>query len=238
LKAPSWRDGRLIIGVLIIVSSVVLGARVVAAAGRTEPVFAAVANLPSGHQLNESDLRVVPVHLGAGAAGYLSARQPLPAGTVLTRPVGAGELVPSAALGPVAALMRRPVAIPVPAPLPSGLVPGASVDLWSSAKVTGTGTTGYAPPVRIAQGAEVFAVAAAGVSLGSSGGSSVQVLLDEGELRSVLDALANGAKIALVPMPGLPAPAGQPSARAPRLPTPALAPVTPPGVGASEGASG
>jgi hypothetical protein len=205
LRAPSWRDGRLVVGVLIILSSVILGARVVAAAGRTEPVFAAAADLPSGHQLTTDDLRAVPVHLGSGAARYLSARTAVPAGAVLTRPVGAGELVPSAAVGRAAALARRPIAIPVPAPVPNGLSPGAGVDLWSSAKENGTGTTGYAPPVRIAQSAEVYAVSTGGNSLGGVGAGSVQVLLDEGQLRSALDALANGAKIALVPVPG-PAP--------------------------------
>lgn len=201
LTRPSWRDGRLLVGVLIVLSSVVLGARVVAAAGRTEPVYAAVGDLPSGHQLTESDLRVVPVHLGSGAAGYLSARRPLPAGSVLLRPVGSGEIVPAAALGAAAALTRRPVTVPVAAPLPSGLQPGAGVDLWSSAKQAGAGTPGYAPPVRLAQAAEVYAVTTAPAGLGSGGGAGVQVLLDEGQLRSVLDALANGAKVALVPVP-------------------------------------
>lgn len=201
LRAPSWRDGRLVIGVLIILSSVVLGARVVAVAGHTEPVFVAAADLPSGHPLNRADLRVVAVHLGAGTADYLSARRALPGGLVLARPVAAGELVPSGALGSAAGMTRRPVAIPVPAPMPSGLHRGTAVDLWSSAKETGTGETGYAPPARIAQGAEVYALVAPGAGLGSAGSGSAQVLLDEAQLRAVLDALANGAKIALVPAP-------------------------------------
>lgn len=201
LKAPSWRDGRLLVGILIVLASVVLGARVVAAAGRTVPVFVAVADLPTGHPVSASDVRSVRVHLAPGVAGYLSARGGVPAGTVLVRPVGAGELVPVAAVAGASAVTRRPVAVPVPAPLPGGLRPGVGVDLWSSAKEVGTGATGYAPPVRIAQAAEVYAVTAAGSGLGGAAGSSVQVLLDEGQVRSVLDALANGAKIALVPMP-------------------------------------
>lgn len=208
LKAPSWRDGRLLVGVLIVLASVVLGARVVAAAGRTVPVLAAVSDLPSGHQLTPSDVRAVPVHLGPGAAGYLSARGGVPVGSVLVRPVGAGELVPTAAVGAASALIRRPVAVPVPAPLPDGLRPGAGVDVWSSARESGTGATGYTPPVRIAQGAEIYAVTVAGAGLGGTGTGSVQVLLDEGQLRSVLDALANGAKIALVPVPMLPSTPG------------------------------
>ena len=209
IKAPSWRDGRLLVGVLIVLSSVVLGARVVAAEGRTVPVLAAVTDLPSGHRLTASDVRAVPVHLASGLAGYLPARGGIPVGGVLVRPVGAGELVPTAAVGDAAALTRRPVAVPVPAPVPDGVRPGAGVDLWSSAKQAGTGATGYSPPVRIAEGVEVYAVAAAGTGLGGAGTTIVHVLLDEGQLRSVLDALANGAKIAVVPAPraaaGLPA---------------------------------
>jgi hypothetical protein len=201
LRAPSWRDGRLVVGVLIILSSVILGSRVVAAAGRTVPVFAAAADLPSGHPLSASDLRAVSVHLGPGTAGYLSVRRPLPEGMVLMRPIGAGELVPSGALGPPAGMTRRSVAIPVPPPLPEGLRPGAAVDLWSSAKETGPGATGYASPERIAQGAEIRAVVAAGSGLGVAGSGSAQVLLEEAQLRAVLDALANGAKIVLVPAP-------------------------------------
>lgn len=204
LRAPSWKDGRLIVGVLIVVLSVVVGARVVAAAGRTEPVYSAAADLPSGHRLGRDDLRVVSVHLAAGSAGYLSARTSLPPGTVLVRPIGAGELVPVAALGPASALTLRPVVVPVPEPLPAGFRPGAVVDLWSAAKETGAGVTGYAPATRIAQGAEIYAVVGAGTGLASTGASRVQVLLGEGELRAVLDALANDAKITLVPLPGLP----------------------------------
>lgn len=202
LRAPSWRDGRLLVGILIVLSSMVLGARVVAAAGRTVPVFAAVTDLPSGHQLTASDVRVVPVHLASGTPLYLSARQTVPAGSVLVRPVGAGELVPVAAVGAPSALTRRPVTVPVAAPVPSGLRPGAAVDVWSSAKETGTGATGYAPPVRIAQNAEVYAVTASGGGLGGTGAAGVQVLLDDGQVRSVLDALANAAKVALVPAAG------------------------------------
>jgi hypothetical protein len=202
LRRPSWRDSRLIIGVLVVLLSVVLGARVMALADDSVPVYAAAGTLPSGHVLAASDVRVVRVHLGAGAATYLSARSPLRHGLVLARPVGAGELLPVAALGAPGSLTRRPVSIPVPAPLPAGLQPGVPVDVWSSAKEAGTGESTFRPPVRIATGAEVFAVSDGGSGLAAATGTSVQVLLEEGELRAVLDALANGARLAVVPQPG------------------------------------
>jgi len=202
LRRPSWRDSRLLIGVLIVLVSVVAGARVMALADDTVPVFAAATTLPSGHVLAAGDVRVVRVRLGAGAAPYLSAGAGLAKGLVLARPVGAGELLPVAALGAPGSMTRRPVSVPLPAPLPVGLQPGMSVDLWSSAKETGDGASGYKPPVRIATGAEVYAVQQSGAGLAVATGDSVQVLLEEGEVRAVLDALANGAKVALVPAPG------------------------------------
>ena len=78
LRRPSWRDSRLLVGVLIVLVSVVVGTRVMALADDTVPVFAATATLPSGHALGAADVRVVRVHLGAGAAPYLSARQAWP----------------------------------------------------------------------------------------------------------------------------------------------------------------
>lgn len=201
LRRPSWRDSRLLVGVLIVVVSVVVGSRVMAMADRTVPVYAAAGTLPSGHVLARSDVTVVRVHLGSGAAAYLSARRGLQRGLVLARPIGAGELLPVAALGAPGSMTRRPVSIPVPAPLPVGLQPGSSVDLWSSAKDTAAGATGYRAPVRIATGAEVYAVTRAETGL-AAGGDGVQILLEEGELRAVLDALANGAKLAIVPAPG------------------------------------
>jgi hypothetical protein len=194
----------LLAGLLIVLLSVLAGARVVALADRTVPVYAAAGALPSGHVLSRPDVRVARVHLESGTASYLSARRSLPAGLVLVRPVGAGELVPLAALGAASSMTRRPVSIPLPAPAPVGLQAGSPVDLWSSAKESGDGATGYRPPIRIATGAEVFAVSHAGAGLTAATGDSVQVLLEEDELRAVLDALANGAKLAVVPAPAGP----------------------------------
>jgi len=191
LRRPSWHDPRLVVGVLVVLLSVVVGARVMAGADTTVPVYAAAGTFASGHVLGESDVRVVRVRLDGGTAGYLSARRPLPQGLVLARPVGAP-----------ASLTRRPVSVPLPPPVPVGLRAGAAVDLWSSAKQTSDGATGYRPPERIAASAEVYAVTAARPGLGAASGDAVEVLLDDRQVRAVLDALANGAKIAVVPAPG------------------------------------
>jgi hypothetical protein len=201
LQRPSWRDTRLIVGLLIVLASVALGARVVAAADNTVPVYAATGTLVTGRQLSAGDVTVVRVRLGAGTAGYLGARSAPPAGAVVLRTVGAGELIPVSALGTAGQVDLRPVTVPVEGSLPAGLRTGTRVDVWSSARDPAAGGSTYRPPVRIATGVDVSAVSQpdGGLSLGQ--GSTVQVLLGPQELPTVLDALANGARLALVPVP-------------------------------------
>ena len=68
LRRPSWRDSRLVVGVLLVLVSTVLGALVVARADDRVPVWAARGQVAPGQQLTESDLVRVDVLLGDGAA--------------------------------------------------------------------------------------------------------------------------------------------------------------------------
>lgn len=206
LRRPSWRDTRLLVGLLIVLASVALGARVVAAADDTVPVYAAVTTLVTGRTLVAGDLTVVRVRLGSAASSYLDARSPLPAGVTALRTIGARELIPVSAIGSSRRLTTRPVTVPLEGSPPEGVRAGARVDVWSSARDPVAGATVFRAPQRLAEVAEVSAVTGVGEGLSLSRGSSVQVLLGESELKAVLDALANGARIALVPVPGPVAP--------------------------------
>lgn len=96
-----WRDPRLWVGVLIVAVSVVAGARLLAAADDTVTVWAVAADAGPGARLDPADLEPTRVRFGDGAdlAGYLLVDDELPADLVLVRGVGAGELLPRAALG-------------------------------------------------------------------------------------------------------------------------------------------
>lgn len=203
LRRPSWRDTRLVVGVLLVLASVALGARVVAAADDTVAVYAAVAALPEGSTVASDALRVVRVRLPDGTAGYLDAARPLPADAVALRTVGAGELVPSGAVGRAADLSRRPVSVPLADGVPAGIAPGGRLDVWVSRRLPDrTGAVAFGPPERVVEGAEVFAVSADDGSLGGVRPASVQILLERPALQAVLDAFANDAKVAVVPVPG------------------------------------
>jgi hypothetical protein len=202
LRRPSWRDPRLVIGLLLLFTSVALGARVVALADHTEPVYAARATLPTGTALSAEALQVVRLRLTGTSAGYLAARRPIPAGQVLIRAVGAGEIVPLSALAPADTLQSRPVAIPVAGAPPAGLAAGGRVDVWSSAKRRDAVGGGYDQPERIARMVEVFEVDRPDTGLSGSRSGSVEVLLPDDSLPLVLDALANQAQVVVLPVPG------------------------------------
>ncbi len=205
LSLPSWRDARLLVGLVLILASVALGSTVVAAADDTAPVYAATHTLPGGHALGPGDLTVVRVRLEQGVAAYLPATAAAPAGAVILRTVERGELVPISALGAAAALTRRPVSVPVEAPVPAGLRPGALVDLWTSARDTSsaaTGTMAFLEPRRLVSAAEVHDVSAEGSGITSARGVAVQVMLEEPELIATLDALANGGRLTVIPSVG------------------------------------
>jgi hypothetical protein len=202
LRRPTWRDPRLLIGLILVFTSVALGARVVAQADRTEPVYAARDTLPTGTALSPDVLEVVRLRLTGSSAGYLDARRPVPTGQVLTRTVGAGELVPLAALAPADRLVDRPVSIPIDGAVPTGLAPGGLVDVWASAKRRDAVGGGYDEPERIAGMVEVYDVNRPDAGLSGERTASVEVLLPSESLPPVLDALANGARVVLLPVPG------------------------------------
>jgi hypothetical protein len=137
---------------------------------------------------------------GSGSPG--PTERPVPPGQVLVRTVGAGEIVPLAAIAPADQILSRPVTIPMDGEPPAGLAPGGLVDLWASTRLRDAVGGGYDEPERIARTVEVFDVRAPGTSLSASRTGSVQVLLPSEALAPVLDALANQARLVVLPVPG------------------------------------
>lgn len=141
IRPPRWLDVRLVLGVLLVLGSVLLGARVVSAADATVPVWAVTGDLAAGTQLGSDDLRAVDVRLGGAADSYL-ATSTRPEGRTLSRAVRAGELLPRAALDEPADLVQ--LALPVQSGyVPPGLARGQLVDVYAVADPA-AGATGSA----------------------------------------------------------------------------------------------
>jgi hypothetical protein len=132
LPTPGWLDARLVLGVLLVLVSVVVGARVLSTADRSTLVWAATTDLTAGSQLDRDDLEPVRVRLFESSARYLAADGEPPVGWVLQHGVGAGELLPQEALSrPGTDVDFRLVTVPVEAGhYPPGLREQARVDLW------------------------------------------------------------------------------------------------------------
>jgi hypothetical protein len=131
IATPSWLDLRLVLGVLLVLVSVLLGARVVAGARHTYPRVAVRHDLAAGTVLTAADLELARVQLPAAGRRRYLAHLSDAVGKRLARPVSAGELLPTAAVADV------PAGTTVTVPLAAGAAPqlhkGERVELWVSA---------------------------------------------------------------------------------------------------------
>lgn len=132
-SSPGWRDPRLWVGLAIVAASVVVGALVLGSSDDTVPVWAAADSLGAGHVLTSGDLAVRRVRFADAAAAslYLPADRQVPPDLTLGRDVGAGELVPRAALttGDQRELREVPVSVS-PGQVPDAVRVGDSVDVY------------------------------------------------------------------------------------------------------------
>lgn len=101
VSTPGWRDPRLWIGVAIVAVSVIIGARVLAAADDTVGVWVVSDDVGAGSEVSPDDLEVRRIRFAdpTDLDRYLLATESIPSDVRLTRGVGAGELLPRAALG-------------------------------------------------------------------------------------------------------------------------------------------
>ncbi|WP_116114119.1 hypothetical protein [Austwickia chelonae] len=202
LRRPHWRDSRLLVGLLLIVASVATGARVVAAAGQTTPIYAATQALIPGERLTADRLTRVDVALGQTSEKYLSAAEPLP-DAVIVREVRAGELLADTAIAPGDHGGRIPIVIPVPAETARILTVGSTVDIWVNDKQLTSGTSQFGTPRKAVKAAPVGRVPDPDEGrLAGLGTTAVQVHVPHADVERLVGAMDQGAKITLVPTAG------------------------------------
>ena len=194
LRRPSWRDPRLLVGLALMALAVVAVVAIVNRADTTEPFFAAARDLAPGAALGEDDLVVVHVRVSEGE--YVPQEQS-PAGRVLNRAVGAGELIPASSLVEPDDYTARSVAVVSSMPLADGVGVGSLVDVW----VTLEDDTGTHSSL-VGSGLSVTDVREAESSLGSAGGQTVYIAVPSGDVGDVLDAVASDGEVAIVAAAG------------------------------------
>jgi hypothetical protein len=132
VQRPGWRDPRIWLGLALVAGCVLVGARVMASADATVPVWAAARPMAAGTEVAADDLELRQVHFADDGTRdlYLTGGTP-PDGATLARDVAAGELVTRAALadGQREELVEVPLGV-APEALPATVRDGSVVDVW------------------------------------------------------------------------------------------------------------
>jgi hypothetical protein len=200
LPRARWLDPRLLLGLLLVLVSVVVGAKVFADADRRVQVWSLTRDLGPDTLLTEDDVRTTAVRLDGAAGRYVSAAQDVE-GLVLTRPLGRGELLPVAAVARDGPDQRR-VVIEVDRVGVTGLARGRVVDVYV-VREPGPDESPR-PPELVLAGVTVGDDVRTGGGAFSGSGSTVGVtlLVDQPDVPAVIDAVAHGSVyVVQVPAP-------------------------------------
>jgi hypothetical protein len=188
LRHPTWLDLRLVSGVLLVLTSVALGAKVVSSSDQSVHVWALDRDVAAGTTLRTTDLRPARVRLFGTAEEYLRVAES-PAGRTVRRSLSAGELLPLSALesgapGAIISIPLRPENAP-------GLDRGRAVDVWASTK--------GCPPVRVLAAVPVHDVrSGAGALSAASGITQVIVRVPPDDAERLVAALSADSTIRIV----------------------------------------
>ncbi len=195
LRKPSWKDPRLLVGILLVLASVAGVIALVGAADRTVQVYIAREGIAVGQKLSRDDLSTVKVRLDDVESSYVTVESGLPEGKVAVQRIARNQLLPKESLGDADALDRKPVAVTVEDSLPPQAVPGSRVDVWVSLP---DARNGFAEPRLLLPGAEIAQVTEGSSALGASKETVVLVLVTDEQMPKLLGAQANKAKVAVV----------------------------------------
>jgi hypothetical protein len=202
LQRPSWRDSRLVVGVLLVILAATLGAKAVASADDRVPVWVAATNLVAGDEIEQASFVRADVRLADGMNAYLVADAPAPTGSFMLRDVRAGELVPVSAVGGADAVDVQRVTVRADAMATSGLTRGSRVDVFVTPKPATTGDQVKATTTKVLESAAVASVLTSSGSFGSGALTSVQVYVPADKVQALVEAVDGEAKLTLVPAVG------------------------------------
>lgn len=203
-STPGWRDPRMWLGIVIVAVSVVGGVRLVGAADDSISVWSVTEDAGAGTTLEPDQLSARRIRFvdAVDADRYLRTDDTLPAELFLTRPIGAGELLPRAALG--AAEDQEIVEVPIGVSgdsVPPSVETGSRIDVYVDAADEGK-------PARLLL-EDVVVVAAPDADAGLGSSDIRQLVLgvpvaDASSLPQVLGATSGGEVTVVSTLRGAP----------------------------------
>ncbi len=192
-----WADARFLLGIVLIVVAVAGVWLVVTAARQTVPALAAARTIVPGEPVLAGDLRVVDVALGPLGDTYLSPGA-LEPGTVATRTIGEGELVPHSSLGAAGSARTTTVVLRSAGDVPGAVTTGAVVEVWSAPQLE---RGRFDTPRVLVPTATVLSVSHEDTVMGSAG-AMLELVIDRADVAATLAAIADGSSLSIVPAVG------------------------------------
>lgn len=202
-------DLRLVLGVGLVAASVAAVMVLVGVADTRVAVYAAAEPLAPGDLVDADDLVERSVSLDGAEDLYLRVDATPADGFVVTQPVAAGQLVPLSAAGSHDGVRATSLVLRLAGPVSTVIETGSLVDVWGVAAVAPGGVPGdsgeLGTPVVLASQATVVRVLADETLIAGTSGaaSTVEVLVPRTRVARLLQAIANGDALAVVPA-GLP----------------------------------
>ena len=194
-------DVRLLIGIALVVGSVAGVVGIVSASDRRVAVYAAASTLAPGDRIEPADLVVRQVALDDAESLYLTPGDVPSGGLVVASVVRTGELVPRASLGSSDGRHSTTLVLQLSGRVSAAVVAGALVDVWSAPAATADVSSlgSFGPPTVLTADAVVVRVVDDEGIVASSDGDAVEVLVPRTRIARILQAIANGDALAVVP---------------------------------------
>ena len=192
-----WVDTRFLIGLVLIAASVTGVVTLVSAADSSVQVYTARDALSQGDVVMADDVFASSVRVDGAAELYIMAGEMPREGLVITKPVGAGELVPLSAVGDSAGLKMSAIVVSLAGQLPGSIEAGSLVDLWSSRE---NGDGAFGPPSVLVSSATVVRLVEEDGLVVNENAAAVEILVPRSRIARVLEAIANSDALSLVPV--------------------------------------
>lgn len=196
-RRPVWLDPRFVVGLVLVLVSTGGVVALLRSADSSVVVMAAGSALDAGSTIHADDLVPVRVRIDGAADLYVSPDSV--DGLVVTRFIGAGELVPRSSIASADARTTASVVIPTAAGADHLVGAGTVVDIWAAA-AKGSGTNAYDAPRVIVSGATVAQVIRPEGFVADQDHTQVKLTVPREDVAAVLQSTDARDQITLVPV--------------------------------------
>lgn len=228
LQRPGFKDPKLILGVLLILVSIVGVIAIVQLNNRTTQYYTAKNDIHIGDKISTDMLNPVDANMGSASKNYFSADEIKDGDLIATRFINAGDIVSKSSASTETKEKRRLVTVSIDRGAATTLKAGGSVDVWAASRQSsnngqspsssnaakeeggkdgssadntsnaGNGSKGEESSALVTN-AEISNIIVQESVLGANGKATVQLWVNDDDVRKIVQANANDMTITLVP---------------------------------------